>query len=216
MAIQYYGLNELDKKLEEYVNYDNGFYVELGANDGVSQSNSLYFEQHRHWRGILIEPTPHKYLACCEARGEKNAIHCNACVAFDYKDKFVEIRYANLMSVSNSLTLDLPDTDAHLNSAQQYLPKNEHSFTFGAVAKPLTDILKSSNAPSYIDFLSLDVEGAELEVLKGLDFNAYRFKYMLIESRSQEKLEEFLANHEYKLKNKLSKHDYLFSSEPTD
>ena len=114
MANPYYGLNELDKKLEEYVNYDNGFYVELGANDGVNQSNSLYFEQHRKWRGILIEPTPHKYLACCEARSEKNAIHCNACVGFDYKDKFVEIRYANLMSVSSSLTLDLLDTDAHL------------------------------------------------------------------------------------------------------
>ena len=43
-------INQLDEKLERYVNYDNGFFVELGANDGVSQSNSLYFEMKRNWR----------------------------------------------------------------------------------------------------------------------------------------------------------------------
>ena len=40
----YFAINQLDKQLEQYVNYDNGFFVELGANDGISQSNSLYFE----------------------------------------------------------------------------------------------------------------------------------------------------------------------------
>ena len=52
----YFSINQLDKQLEQYVNYDNGFFVELGANDGVSQSNSLYFEMKRNWQGVLIEP----------------------------------------------------------------------------------------------------------------------------------------------------------------
>jgi hypothetical protein len=42
---RYYGLNGLDEKLESYVGYDGGFFVEIGANDGVTQSNTLYFEQ---------------------------------------------------------------------------------------------------------------------------------------------------------------------------
>ena len=57
----YFARDELDKQLEQYVNYDNGFFVELGANDGFSQSNSLYFEIKRNWRGVLIEPTPHNF-----------------------------------------------------------------------------------------------------------------------------------------------------------
>ena len=40
----YHSINQLDKQLEKYVDYDDGFYVELGANDGVTQSNSIYFE----------------------------------------------------------------------------------------------------------------------------------------------------------------------------
>ena len=44
-----FSLNQLDKKLEKFVNYNDGYYVELGANDGVSQSNSLYFETKRNW-----------------------------------------------------------------------------------------------------------------------------------------------------------------------
>ena len=50
----YHSINELDKQLEKYVNYDNGFYVELGANDGINQSNSLFFELKRNWRILQI------------------------------------------------------------------------------------------------------------------------------------------------------------------
>ena len=51
-------LNDLDKKMLQYVNYNNGFYIECGANDGVDQSNTWYFEKYKNWNGILIEPIP--------------------------------------------------------------------------------------------------------------------------------------------------------------
>ena len=76
----YFSINGLDKKLEKYVNYDYGFFVELGANDGVNQSNSLYFEIKRNWKGVLVEPAPHNYQKCIEQRSKKNSIFCNACV----------------------------------------------------------------------------------------------------------------------------------------
>lgn len=208
----YFGLNGLDKKLEQYVDYDDGFYVELGANDGITQSNSYHFELKRGWRGVLIEPTPHKFLACSELRGEKNHIHCNACVGFDYAEKFVEISYANLMSVSRDLNLDLDDIQQHLTSGTQTLKDNESVFSFGAVAKPLSHILDDSGAPAIIDFLSLDVEGAELEVLKGMDFNKYKFKYMLIECRDIDRLSFYLKSKNYTVVDQFTTHDYLFSS----
>ena len=49
-------LNNIDKRLLEYLNYPNGFFIECGANDGVNQSNTWYFEKNLNWKGILIEP----------------------------------------------------------------------------------------------------------------------------------------------------------------
>jgi len=56
----------------------------------------------------------------------------------------------------------------------------------------------------------LDVEGAEIEVLKGIDYNKYKFRYILVESSTPNKIEDFLAKHNYRLIEKLSYHDYLF------
>ena len=62
--IGYVALNNLDKQLEAYCNYQDGYYVELGAHDGITQSNSFYFEKKKNWKGVLIEPSPNNYLKC--------------------------------------------------------------------------------------------------------------------------------------------------------
>ena len=206
----YYAINELDKKLEKYVNYDNGFFVELGANDGVQQSNSLYFEQQRGWKGVLVEPSPHNFIQCKLNRNPKNFIFCNACVDFDYKKKYVDIQYANLMTISKNLHLDLNNSSDHINLAKKNLKKYEEVFEFGSVAKTLTELLTDSNAPKLIDFLSIDVEGAELSVLRGIDFKKFNFRYILIEIRNFDRVSEFLNKFNYQFIEKFSKHDYLF------
>ena len=209
----HFSLNDLDRKLEKYVDYDNGFYVELGANDGYTQSNSFYFELKRSWRGILIEPSPHKYLQCLKFRGQVNDVYCNACVGFDYKEKFVEIVYANLMSFAPELALDLGETSAHLDRAQHHMDAAETTFSFGAVAVPLSTLLDRSAAPDVIDFLSLDVEGGEFDVLRGIDHARHRFRYILVEAREPERIEAYLADKGYRLTDQFTHHDYLFSSE---
>src|SRR6185436_12170312 len=59
-----FALNDLDAKLEPFMDFDNGIFVEAGANDGVVQSNTLYFEARRRWRGLLVEPIPEKAEEC--------------------------------------------------------------------------------------------------------------------------------------------------------
>ena len=58
---KYNAYHQLDKKLLKYINYKNGFYIDCGANDGVNQSTTWYFEKYLNWNGILIEPIPNVF-----------------------------------------------------------------------------------------------------------------------------------------------------------
>lgn len=208
--VKSYGLNQLDKKIETFVNFDNGFFVELGANDGINQSNTYYFEKYRGWIGVLIEPIGQKYLECIKNRSNKNKIFCNACVSFDYNKKFVELKYSNLMTVASNLESDIKDPSEHAQKGIEHLIEGEKNYSFGALADTLNNILFKSNAPKRIDLLSLDVEGSEIEVLKGINHKEYRFKYLCIETRDYKKLSKYLLQNDYTLLKKLSFHDYLF------
>lgn len=207
---KHYSLNQLSKKIETYVNFNNGFYVELGANDGITQSNTYFFEKYKGWKGVLIEPTGHKYLECIKNRSNKNKIFCNACVSFDYDKKFVEMTYCNLMTISNNLESDIKNSLEHAQKGIQHLNEGEIIYNFGSVAETLNNILLKSDAPKKIDFLSLDVEGSEIEVLKGINHKEYRFKYLCIETRDYNKLSDYLLQNNYSFLEKLSSLDYLF------
>jgi FkbM family methyltransferase len=209
---KYHSINDLDKKIEKYLNHDSGFFIELGANDGVNQSNTLYFERHKNWNGILIEPIPHNYLLCRKNRSAASHVFCCACTSFEYKEKFVEIIYSNLMSTPLGLESDIDNQAEHATIGKQFLNKTDDNFRFGAVARPLNDLIIESKAPKLMDLLSLDVEGAEIEVLKGIDHKTYRFKYLCIECRSKDKLMEYLSGVGYDFVENLSVHDYLFKN----
>ncbi len=209
---KYHSINDLDKKIEKYLDHDNGFFIELGANDGVNQSNTLYFERHRNWKGILIEPIPHNYLLCRKNRSAASHVFCCACTSFEYKEKFVEIIYSNLMSTPLGLESDIDNQAEHAAIGKQFLNNTDDNFRFGALARPLNDLIVESNAPKIMDLLSLDVEGAEIEVLKGINHKVYRFKYMCIECRSKDKLVAYLSSVGYEFVENLSVHDYLFKN----
>lgn len=208
---RYHGLNGLDRKLESYLDFNGGYFVELGANDGVAQSNTLYFERERGWRGVLIEPILHNFIRCRQNRSAENHFVCAACVSSAHPQPFVKLAYANLMTTPLGLESDIDDPLQHAESGQVYLPQGESTVEVMASARTLGDILKDAGAPPRIDLLSLDVEGAELDVLKGLDHASHQFSYMLIESRNPQRLAEHLAGHGYLLIDKLSQHDYLFT-----
>lgn len=205
-----FGRFGIDEKLEKLLPHRDGYYVELGANDGAFQSNSYFFELKKGWKGVLVEPAPNLYLSCLKRRGENNHVFCNACVPFGYSEEFVRMKYSDAMTISDNLELDIGEHDAFIKSGHPHLQKGERTFLFGAKSATLTNLLVEASAPSLIDFLSLDVEGAELDVLKGVDFTKFNFKYMVIECRDIARLETFLSHHNYVLVEKMTHHDYLF------
>ena len=74
------------------------------------------------------------------------------------------------------------------------------------MALPLTSLLDEVNAPLAFDLLSLDVEGNEMAVLRGLDFQKYQPKWMLVETRGKE-IGDYLSDHCHEEAYKLSEHD---------
>ena len=207
----YYGHHELDKKLKKYLNYEKGFFVELGANDGIKQSNTFYFEKNLGWNGILIEPIKTKYLKCLKYRSPKNYFYNNACVGINFKRDKIKMIYSDLMSsIDDKEIINKIDAKKHAKDGEKYLLKNEKIEEFWVSTRTLNDILQEVNTPKLIDFLSLDVEGSELEVLNGIDFRVYNFKFILVESRDDDEIIKYLSNKNYNFLEKISKRDLIF------
>jgi len=207
----FYAANQLDKKMLNYINYENGYYIEVGANDGVLQSNTLFFEKNKKWKGLLIEPINEKYLQLINNRSNENAFANVALVPFDYKDEYINLSYSDLMTTTLSEKNQL-DINKNLIEGKKHLNIFEKEKIIKTKAETLNNILIKNDAPNKIDFFSLDVEGFELEVLKGIDFKNFKFNYILVECiENFEVIKNFLKNKNYLFLKKLSHIDYLFT-----
>ena len=180
----------LDNKLDElFERKQNGFFVELGANNGILQSNTAFLEKNRNWSGVLIEPNIKNYEFCKLNR--PNSICYNyACVSDDFTDEFV---YGDFNLDPNDQTSLMSSVNGtRLNLFKKNLTK--------VPASTLTNILDRQVIPK-IDLLSLDVEGYEYSVLKGLNLNKYTPTYLLIEiyNFDFEKIVNYLKDNKYKL-----------------
>ena len=172
----------LQNKLNEIFNKKSGFFIELGANDGLFQSNTAFFEKKMEWSGILIEPSLKGYEKCKKNRPKSVCLNC-ACVSNDYKDDYIygDFEDNSPMGSINGNRLD-----------RKNLVKVK--------AITLEKIL-DEHCHTNIDFLSLDTEGYELEILKGLNLDKYRPKFILIEiyKKDYNDIVNFLILKNYKL-----------------
>lgn len=205
----YHGLNKIDREIARYLPKTGGYFIELGANNGIKQSNTLYFEKYLNYRGLLIEPHKRTFLECVSNRSHLNDFKNVACVGFDFQETFVNLIYSGLMTTPIDGKSDISDKWAHAQSGATFLG-TEQVDIFQAKAATLDSILKEVNAPKRIQLFSLDVEGGEIEVLSGINFGDFEFEIICIETRSPKVLNEFLMNKGYKLKKKISHHDYLY------
>jgi FkbM family methyltransferase len=141
----------------------SGFFVEVGANRPRDQSQTWHLEQ-LGWTGILIEPQPDLAGDLCRVRSAK--VFAVACSSPENAGRRMQLHVAGPLSAL--------DRDRMAPGAQ---PE-------GVVEVPvrtLDDILLEAHAPVGFDFLSIDVEGHELEVLSGFDFARWRPRLVLLE-----------------------------------
>lgn len=171
----------------------DGYFVDLGANDGISGSNSYLLEKEFDWKGICVEPLPECYKKCLEVRN---------CLCYDYAvydESNLELSFckSGLLSGINNTHLIRDKQQSFIDPKHFY---NNYSGDIIVKTKTLTEILNMSNAPNYIDYLSIDVEGAEVKVLNGTDFNRYKFGMIHIEHNWQpyrNEIRQILENNGY-------------------
>lgn len=203
-------LGDIHGKLQKYLDFDDGFFIEAGANNGYIQSNTYYLEKKRNWRGVLVEGIPQLYQECLKNRGRSLIFNC-ALVSNEFKDKHVTMHFADLMSMVDGAMNDTRAQLSHLSSGVS-VQKLDGTYEVSVPARTLTSVLDEAGISEPIDFFSLDVEGYELEVLKGLDISKYRPKYILIEVRNLKEINDYMEQNYYRLVERITGHDYLYSS----
>lgn len=147
---------------------DRGYFCEFGAGDGLHNSNTHLLEKFFSWNGILSEPHPDFYksaLSLRNCRVEPDAV-------WKESGKTFELTLANELSTFNFLV----ESDGHGPAR-----KKNSSRAAKVSTVSLRDMLSRNRAPMEVDFLSIDTEGSELEILHSVPFNDFRFNAVCVE-----------------------------------
>jgi FkbM family methyltransferase len=145
----------------------NGYFVEFGAGDGVTLSNSYMLETTFGWTGIVAEPS---VRFAPKIHAHRRCVIDTRCVWSCSGEKltFAEVRYFGELSTLTQFAKG----DAHDRSS---------AIEYTVETVSLNDLLNQHGAPSEIDYFSIDTEGSELEILKAFDFNRWRFNVITVE-----------------------------------
>lgn len=173
-----------------------GSYVELGGLDGVRFSNSHMFHFGLQWHGVLIEPNPISFEALKNNRPADDTFNEAVCA------RTTDVSFINSheRAVTGVLEFMAP------SFIQQWHKSFKPSEVLKIKCKPLSLIIDESSIGKgkAIDFLSLDVEGAEFEVLKTLDFKKHHFGVVFYEADEHNPIKNEA------MKTMLEKHGYIF------
>ena len=182
MKYRYFSQNGEDYLLWNLSEYkETGFYVDVGAFDGVHLSNSFSFEQ-QGWSGICIEPHPTYFQLCKQSRPGALCLNV-ACVGSDDVDR-TEF-YVEKLGLLSGIQGDRED-----DIRARYKKRGLKFKGFKRITVPaatLGAILTKHVPPeTEIDFISIDVEGTELEVLQGINLSQFRPRVIVIEANSEQ------------------------------
>ena len=203
---EFFSLNssEIEKILSEFENFKaqnyqdvlalcvskfkrNGFFVEFGACDGIKLSNTFALEKIYGWSGILAEPVSLWH----ESLSQNRSSHIFTKAVTDTSGQIFPILVTKSPEVS---------TLAHHNSDHLAQYRSTNSTIEMVETISINDLLLQGGAPSYIDFMSIDTEGNELEILNALNFDTYTFGFICVEhnnSANKNRIIELIKSKHY-------------------
>lgn len=162
----------------------DGFFVEFGATDGVSFSNSWLLETAFGWNGILSEP----------GRGWHKSLHENRKCRIDTRCVWKE----------SDTSIDFVEAARGINSGiSSFVPRYRKikGKSYSVPTVSLDDLLDAHDAPDVIDYLSVDTEGSEYEILSAFDFDRRKVRILTVEHNfapQREKIYALLSRQGYR------------------
>lgn len=161
-----------------YLNFkDNGYFVDFGATNGVEISNTYMLEKDFNWQGIVAEPAKvwHK-----ELKNNRNCYIDTNCV----------------WNVSNQTIMFDEGSNSEWSCISEFVSDesrimrgNSNEYSVNTIS--LNDLLEKYNAPTEIDYISLDTEGSELTILEAFDFSKYTVKFITCEHNDETEIKGY-------------------------
>jgi len=164
----FYSQDNQDNYLETNIfkGYKNGFYVDVGSHDGITINNTLYFEKNHNWTGINFEPIKNVFDKLVINRPNNINLNCAVCNNDGETDFLCNTGYTEMISgIKDNFDI------RHFHRLER--ENREMGSTTEVIkvkTKKLETILDESNI-KHINYLSIDVEGAEFEVIKSINFD---------------------------------------------
>jgi FkbM family methyltransferase len=195
----FYAQYEQDKILDNLVfkGFKNGIFVDVGAHDGKSLNNTLYFEETHNWNGINIEPMKDTFDELSKNRPK--SINLNLAISEkNGKSEFLlNSGYTNMLS-----GLKEHYDNRHLNRIKyENITFSGNSEIIHIETKRL-DLIFLENGIKHVHFLSIDVEGAEFSVIKSIDFDNVFIDVIMFENNYNDTsipIIEYLKTKNYKV-----------------
>jgi FkbM family methyltransferase len=199
---KFYSTNGQDKWIVQIVfpGVTDGFYVDVGAGDGTRDSNTKVLDEIG-WKGICIDPFP--------TNMDTRTAEVFREVVYSEGGRTVRFRASGFLG----------GIEEHLDHTKGW-KGHRTSRTLEFTTTTLDEILSKARAPSEIHYMSLDIEGAELEALRGLSLSKYRVKALTIEHNWEEpkrrQIRRLLESHGYRNVFARYRDDYYVLERPVD
>lgn len=201
----YFSQKGQDKFLNEQIfrGKKNGFFVEVGAHDGRSFSNSFFFERNLGWSGICIEPNPAIFEQLVKNR------HCiceRVCISdqmgtmpFVKCSGYILEMYSGLLKNCDPRHLERIDKEIALYGGKKEI--------ISVDCTSFKELFRRHKV-SQVDFLSIDIEGGEEAALRSIDFDEVKIDVILVENNfNEDKIKNYLLSRGYRYINRVGKDD---------
>jgi len=172
----------------EYPQKTDGFFVDIGAHDGITLSNTYIFEQ-LGWKGICVEPQPDVFISL------KSSCKCdcyNVAISSKSREKaeFFQVGADVLSGLNEGMTEERKKWTENYGGKGKII--NVRTITFN-------ELMEKYPQKKHIDLLSIDVEGHDIEILKTIDFKRYSFGFLTIEKNDSDKIIEHMRQNGYEI-----------------
>jgi FkbM family methyltransferase len=202
MSLEFYSQHGQDRFCYEkfFQNKKDGFFLEIGALDGIRLSNTYFYEK-MGWSGICVEPSPKKFSLLEKNR---NCICEKAAVSNISGQK---LSFMDIHGYGEGLSGIVEKYNKKHRDRIQREIKNPNNLGFELVEVEtisFNDLLEKHDIVN-VDLCSIDIEGGELDVLKSIDFSRFKIGILIVENNyNDQEMRNFMSSSGYELKARIS------------